>query len=109
MKYRTTAKTIRNSGDRVIAAGYCEMYHLLYGEAASAYACGVYGWNFDVYHVDGVTICTGYRGMPGARLGFEKVREAEKRAEKIACDRDKPHDQKVAEIAEIRRALLGIA
>jgi hypothetical protein len=33
-------------------------------ERPVAYSAGTYGWNFDVYEVGGVAICTGYRGMP---------------------------------------------
>ena len=65
MKFKTTAKEIRNSYGKKIAVSYCGMQHLLYNHAPIAYTCGVYGWNFDVYSVDGVTICTGYRGMVG--------------------------------------------
>lgn len=68
MKYRTTRKALTASGDNLKSCGYCELQHLLRNHDASAYTCGVYGWNFDVYHIYGLTICTGYRGMPGERL-----------------------------------------
>ena len=68
MKYKTTRKAIVNGCNNVKCAGYCDLSYLLQNHSPVAYTCGVYGWNFDVYDVYGVTICTGYRGMPGERL-----------------------------------------
>lgn len=78
MKFKTTTKAIRESACNVRYAGYCDLSYLLQGHAPIAYTCGVYGWNYDVYEVYGLTICTGYRGMPGKRL--EGVAEAEAQA-----------------------------
>lgn len=64
MKYKTTAKDIQNGYCKIIKAGYCELQSLLSYENPVAYASGVYGWNFDVYDIDGVAIVTGYRSMP---------------------------------------------
>ena len=58
MKYKTTAKAIKNWCVNVKCAGYCDLQHLLSNHEPTAYTCGVYGWNFDVYEVYGVTICT---------------------------------------------------
>ncbi len=68
MKYKTTRKAIVNGCARVKKANYCDLQNLLRNHDANAYTCGVYGWNFDVYEVYGLTICTGYRNMPGERL-----------------------------------------
>ena len=81
MKYRTTLKALREGACNLRCAGYCDLQNLLRAHDANAYTCGVYGWNFDVYEVYGLTICTGYRGMPGKRL--EGITEAEAKAEKI--------------------------
>lgn len=81
MKYKTTAKAIREESANLRSAGYCDLHHLLINHNPIAYTCGVYGWNFDVYEVYGVTICTGYRGMPGKRL--DGIAEAEEKASKL--------------------------
>ena len=83
MKYRTTAKAIRQESKwtKTVSAGYCDLQHLLSGHQANAYTCGVYGWNFDVYDVYGITITTGYRGMVGRTAN--NIREYEKRAEAV--------------------------
>lgn len=47
---------------RPIALGYCEAYRLLREKAVKiGYTSGVYGWNCDVYELEGVIITTGYR------------------------------------------------
>lgn len=81
MKYRTTIKAIRKNACNPRSVGYCDLQHLLNNHSPNAYTCGVYGWNFDVYEIYGLTICTGYRGMVGPRC--EGVREYEERAAKI--------------------------
>lgn len=84
MKFKTTRKAIVAGSINLKCAGYCDLQSLLRNHEPIAYTCGVYGWNFDVYEVYGVTICTGYRGMPGARL--EKISEYEKQAAAIWND-----------------------
>lgn len=81
MKFKTTRKAIVDGFRNVRCAGYCDLQFLLTNHSPIAYTCGVYGWNFDVYDVYGVTICTGYRNMPGERLNG--IREYELKAEKI--------------------------
>ena len=56
-----------------------------------AYTCGVYGWNFDVFEVYGVTICTGYRNMPGKRL--DGVAEYEQKAREIWGNYSMPYEE----------------
>ena len=87
MKYKTNAKAIREGALNPRSAGYCDLSCLLTNHSPVAYTCGVYGWNFDVYEVYGLTICTGYRGMVGKRL--EGISEAENKAEKIYENYDK--------------------
>ena len=81
MKYKTTAKAIRNGSYNVKCAGYCDLQNLLRNHSAVAYTACFYFFNFDVFEVYGVTICTGYRNMPGARL--EGIREYEEKAAAI--------------------------
>lgn len=94
MKYKTTAKAIREGSCNPRSVGYCDIQHLLNNHSPIAYTCGVYGWNFDVYKVYGVTICTGYRGMVGPRC--EGVREYEEKAEKILSweNKEMTYDEK---------------
>jgi len=83
MKYKTTAKEVKNGYYKIIRAGYCELQGLLSYENPVAYCAGVYGWNFDVYDIDGVAIATGYRGMPSknSKASYDLIREYEAKAD----------------------------
>lgn len=81
MKYKTTIRAIREGACNPRSAGYCDLQHLLTNHSPNAYTCGMYGWNFDIYEIYGVTICTGYRGMVGPRC--EGIAEYEEKAAKI--------------------------
>ena len=104
MKFKTTAKAIRESGGMVVSAGYCDLYHVLINHSPVAYTCGVYGWNFDVYDVYGVTICTGYRGMVGKRANG--IRECERLAKSIYYDDSIPYEEKRERIENVLKAFI---
>ena len=99
MKYKTTRKAIVNGSVNVRSAGYCDLSHLLTNHSPVAYTCGVYGWNFDVFEVYGVTICTGYRNMPGKRL--EGIREYEKKAREIRDNYSMPYETQKEETEKL--------
>lgn len=94
MKYKTTAKAIRENACNPRTVGYCDLWHLLNNHEPNAYTCGVYGWNFDVYEIYGLTICTGYRGMVGPRC--EGIAEYEEKAAKILSweNKEMTYDEK---------------
>lgn len=98
MKHKTTRKAIVEGtpANSLVSVGYCDLAELLCYHSPTAYTCGVYGWNFDVYEVYGKTICTGYRGMPGRRAN--NTSEYEKRAEAIRNDWDKPYEKRMEEV-----------
>lgn len=96
MKFKTTEKALRDGCPRIVSAGYCDLQYLLRTKEPIAYTCGVYGWNFDVYEINGLTICTGYRGMVGPRAN--NVREYEKKAEKIWEDYARPWEERQKEV-----------
>lgn len=99
MKIRTTRKAIVNGSVNVKCAGYCDLQALLYNHSPIAYTCGVYGWNFDVFEVYGVTICTGYRNMPGKRL--EGIREYDKKAREIWDNYSMPYETRREETEKL--------
>lgn len=94
MKYRTTIKAIRENACNPRSVGYCDLQHLLTNHSPVAHTCGVYGWNFDIYEVYGVTICTGYRGTVGPRC--EGIAEYEEKAAKILSweNKEMTYDEK---------------
>ena len=83
MKYKTTAKAVKNGYYKIISAGYCDLQNLLRYKSPIAYSCGVYGWNFDIYEVCGVAITTGYRGMPSknSSCDYKLIKEYEDKAQ----------------------------
>ena len=88
MRFKTTARAIREGYGRILRVGYRELQSLFSCESPIAYASGVYGWNFDVYAVpdyDGACICTGYRGMPGVDIPYELAKAYEKKAHALEC------------------------
>lgn len=66
-----------------VRAGYCELDYLLRYHDPIYYNSGVYGWNCDIYCIDGLYITTGYRNMRGESLDWERVRDYEQKAKKI--------------------------
>lgn len=82
MKFRTTRKAISDGYAKIYSCGYCDLQNLFRHTAPTAYTCGVYGWNFDLYDIDGVAITTGYRGMIGERIPSELIRKYEGKAKK---------------------------
>ena len=99
MKFKTTTKAIKNGYSNVKRAGYCEIQTLLRGVTPIAYTAGVYGWNYDVYRINGVTICTGYRGMPGERI--KGATEYEQKAQEIWSNYNIPYDERQAKTTEL--------
>lgn len=99
MKAKTTRKAIVNGSYNIRCAGYCDLSTLLYNHSPIAYTCGVYGWNFDVYEVYGITICTGYRGMPGAKL--KGISEYEKKAREIMDDYSRPYEERQEQVEKL--------
>ena len=98
MKHKTTARAIKQNYGTIISVGYCALQHLLRDERPTAYAAGVYGWNFDLYDIDGVAICTGYRGMPGVDAPYELVKEYETKSQERA-----PNEKGVFDFTASRR------
>lgn len=105
MKLKTTAIEIKQNSHRIATIGYCEAQHLLKYKSPFAYTCGVYGWNADYYMVDGVTIATGYRGMPSSKntnCDYKTVRKYDDMASKAetAKEIDGILEQFIAEITK---------
>jgi hypothetical protein len=83
MKFKTTAKELKEGYNYIISTGYCDIQSLFSYKNPIAYSSGIYGWNFDVYDIDGIAITTGYRGMPSKRSksDYKLIHEYEKQAE----------------------------
>ena len=98
MKIKTTAKAVKAS-QNLVSAPYAALQNLLKGHEPIAYTSGVYGWNFDVYEVEGLTIATGYRNMPG-RLA-NNYREYEEKARAIWSDYATPYEERKSAVDQL--------
>lgn len=84
MKYKTTKKDVNYWYGKKICVGYCDLQYLLRHKNASGYTCGVYGWNADIYEIDGNTaIITGYRPFGNIHPDYEIIRAYDEQAKEI--------------------------
>ena len=100
MKIKETRKSIMNRY-RCVAIGYCDAYYLLHGFYPTYYTSGVYGWNADVYIINGVAIVTGYRPF-GTKLSYGLVDRLNHQAKKAVEADD------LEALEEIRTEFLNI-
>jgi hypothetical protein len=68
------------------------MQFLLIGKNPMAYNSGVYGWNYDLYDLDGIALLTGYRGTYGTYIN---PMEEEKQARAVWEDRALSYEKKL--------------
>ena len=105
MKIKITRKEAAQMYN-VRCAGYCDLQDLFRGVEPVAYTSGVYGWDFDVYSFSGLTICTGYRGMPGTRA--EGIRAYNDKARATLSDYGRPIGDRMADVATLRAKFIRL-
>lgn len=106
MKYKTTKKAIQEGYFNVKSAGYCDLQYLFWGLSPIAYTSGICGWDFDVYDLGGVVICTGYRGMPGKRA--DGISEYNEKARATVENYDMPYEEKREKIGELVKEFVAL-
>ena len=62
------------------------MQALLRHQEPIAYTAGAYGWNADIYYIDGLAICTGYRPTGNTQIDYKLLDEYEKKAIAISSN-----------------------
>ena len=98
MKFKTTNRAINGGYDKVLRVGYGAMQALLRHQEPIAYTCGVYGWNADLYSVNGLAICTGYRATGNITVDYETLNEYEKKATAISSNYNLKFDERKQQI-----------
>ena len=89
MKFKTTEKAIKQNYYIVVKVGYCDLQHLFQYRNPIAYTCGTYGWKADFYEIKpNLIVSTGYAPI-------DRIREYEKKAEKLVYDLDMDYEEKV--------------
>ena len=86
MKFKTTMKKIKEENNKIIRLGYCDAHTLLSCSQPIAYTCGVYGWNADIYKINGVVIATGYRAFGNVKPSRELINYYEEKAKTLKND-----------------------
>ena len=98
MKFKTTNKAINSGYSKVLRVGYGAMQGLLRHQEPIAYTCGVYGWNADLYSVNGLAICTGYRATGNIQIDYKLLDEYEKKATAILSNYNLKFDEQKQQI-----------
>lgn len=80
MKLMAKRKDVCAAYATIISVGYCHLQRLLSCEQPSAYTCGVYGWNADVYDFGDTAIVTGYRPFGNKHATYNLCRKYEQEA-----------------------------
>ena len=83
MKFKTTRKQINQNYNSVLSIGYCDAQYSLQGKNPIAYNEGSYGWNADVYDINGVAIVTGYKPWGNIHPDYNTIKKYEDEARKI--------------------------
>ena len=73
MKFKTTKKVINEAYRNIICVGYADLSYLLTYIEPMAYTCGVYGWNADIYNINGKVLVTGYRPFGNIKPDYDIV------------------------------------
>lgn len=100
MLLHVTKKSIRESSEKVLKVGYCQLQHLLNYKNRFAYSSGVYGWACDYYLIDGVIISTGYNPIGGS-INYDIIKEYNSKAEKIIYDYSMTYEQRLEKVDQL--------
>lgn len=102
MKLKTTKKDVMSSYNNIISIGYCDAQFLLRGVEPIAYTHGVYGWNADIYNVDGVAIVTGYRPFGTIHASYNGiVKKYDEKARKLLRDYNADYKKQLAKVNKL--------
>ena len=80
-------KMTRNDlSGNIVKIGYNKMYYLLKFEYPAGYNSGRYGWNYDIFKFNNITIVTGCRNMTGVKIDIDIIKPYEDKARIISHD-----------------------
>lgn len=83
-----------NMYKNIICVPYCDLWYLLYFRNKTGYNSGVYGWNYDFYHINlNTCIVTGYRPF-GNIKNYDLCDEYNEKAKNIIEDRTLSNEEK---------------
>lgn len=91
MKEHITRKKVRESFTAVVLCDEINNIADLCGIPPEYYNAGVYGWNWNLYNMDGVAVVGGYRNYPrcSARVDYSDARKIQKHVRSLKTPRGK--------------------
>ena len=101
MKTQITQKAVKANYDKIILIPSMGTQYLLSYSNPIAYTAGVYGWNADVYDINGIAIVTGYRPFGNIRADYDLCRKYDDTAQKIRHDHNLTYDEQCAKLDEL--------
>lgn len=91
MKEHITRKAVENIYTAVVLCDEINNIAYLCGISPEYYNAGVYGWNWDLYDIDGMAVVGGYRNYPRccARVDYSDARKIQKHVRSLKTPRGK--------------------
>lgn len=101
MKKRFTNRELRKNHKNIIRIPYCNLQYLLSTTPVTGYTSGIYGWNSDIYEINGIIISTGYRPIGNIKPDASTNKRYERAAEKIIGKFEVPYEKRAEEMRNI--------
>ena len=101
MKKQTTQKSVKSTYEIIISVPYCELQFLLSHCDPVYYNTGAYGWNADIYIINGIAIVTGYRPFGNIKPDTETLRTYDDAAQKIRYNYDLTYNEQCVELENL--------
>ena len=101
MKTQITQKAVKANYNTIISLPYCRLQYLLGYSTPIAYTAGVYGWNADIYDINGVAVVMGYRPFGTIKADHDLCRKYDDAAQKIRHNYNLTYDEQRAELDEL--------
>ena len=105
MKVKVTKKQIMSNYSNVLELSYCALQTLLNRFAPSYYTAGIYGWNADIYEIDGLCICTGYRPFGTFIPNYTEIERVNKQYQELK-EQHLSYEEETKAVKELLKSLL---
>ena len=105
MKTKVTKKQVVASYSNILKLSYCELQHLLNRFSPQYCTCGIYGWNADVYIIDGMCIVTGYNPFGGEYPASDEIDRVEKEYQELK-ELHLSYEDETKKVIDLLRSLL---
>lgn len=103
---KVSKRKLKEMFSNISYCSYCSLQALLKNHTPKAYNSGIYGWNFDVYIVYGLVICTGYRNLSGKKL--QQTEEYESKAISIWNREDLSFEDKSSGVEKLLKEFCAL-